>query len=98
MQVITAGASIVAGAALSVVTILYTVGTADFTTGGVVARSWAASFMATYGGSVAVGSACATLQSIGVVGLGAAGNVDSATVGGVAAGVVVVGVDGIKGE
>ena len=43
-----------------------------FTAAGITAGSTAAAFMSSYGGSVAAGSACAVLQSIGAVGLSVA--------------------------
>ncbi|KAK3808041.1 MAG: hypothetical protein JOS17DRAFT_553652 [Linnemannia elongata] len=74
------------------------VGAVGFGAGGIVAGSWAASFMATYGGTVAVGSACATLQSIGAAGLGVAGTAIAGVVGGAAAGAAAVGADGFKSQ
>ncbi|KAJ3179243.1 hypothetical protein HDU85_004932 [Gaertneriomyces sp. JEL0708] len=53
-----------------------------FGAGGIVAGSWAAGFMASYGGTMAAGSACAVMQSIGAAGLGAAGVVGLAATGG----------------
>ncbi|KAI8600255.1 hypothetical protein EDD21DRAFT_377662 [Dissophora ornata] len=51
---------------------------------GIVAGSLAASFMASYGGTVVVGSICAILQSIGAAGLGAIGTVVVSIVGALA--------------
>jgi hypothetical protein len=44
-----------------------------FTSSGIYAKSLAAKFMTAYGGTVAKGSICATLQSIGVLGLSSKG-------------------------
>ncbi|KAJ3159205.1 hypothetical protein HDU86_001808 [Geranomyces michiganensis] len=60
-----------------------TIGMAGFGTGGILAGSPAAAFMATYGGSVGAGSLCAGLQSIGAAGLGATGTGIAGSVGGV---------------
>lgn len=60
------------------------VGLLGFGTGGITAGSWAAGFMASYGGTVASGSACAVLQSVGAAGLGVVGVGAFAAVGGVA--------------
>jgi len=59
-----AGAAVAVGVAAPVAV---TVGICalGFGAGGIAAGSWAAGFMASYGGSVAVGSACAIMQSIG---------------------------------
>ncbi|KAF9102933.1 hypothetical protein BGX27_010808 [Mortierella sp. AM989] len=75
------------------------VGAIGFGAGGIVAGSWAAGFMASYGGTVAAGSACAVLQSVGAAGLGMAGT--TAVCGaGAAVGVVVssAGIDSVEGE
>ena len=40
-----------------------------FAAGGIAKGSMAASFMASYGGAVTAGSACATMQSVGAAGL-----------------------------
>ncbi|BBN07644.1 hypothetical protein MPTK1_4g05290 [Marchantia polymorpha subsp. ruderalis] len=42
--------------------------TLGFTSAGIAGGSWAAGFMASYGGLVSAGSACATLQTIGATG------------------------------
>ncbi|CAG8702431.1 4494_t:CDS:2, partial [Ambispora leptoticha] len=55
-----------------------------FTANGIAANSAAATFMSTYGGAVASGSACAVLQSVGAAGTGLATTVTSAVIGGVA--------------
>lgn len=44
------------------------VGVLGFGSAGIIAGSWAAQFMASYGGAVTVGSICALLQSIGATG------------------------------
>jgi hypothetical protein len=46
---------------------------AGFGTEGVLAVTWAASFVASYGGAVSAGSTCALFQSIGAAGLGYGG-------------------------
>lgn len=99
MHPIAVGTAVVAGAAISLpVVIPLAVGAAGFGAGGIVAGSWAASFMATYGGAVGVGSACATLQSVGVVGLGVGGNIIAAAVGGATAGVAVVKANAVNAD
>ncbi|KAF9173945.1 hypothetical protein BGX21_001910 [Mortierella sp. AD011] len=57
------------------------VAAAGFGASGIVAGSPAAAFMASYGGLVSSGSICATLQSIGAVGLGPVGFVVTGAVG-----------------
>ena len=52
-----------------------------FTSAGITAGSTAAGFMSSYGGLVTAGSACATMQSIGAVGLGVKGIAISSTAG-----------------
>jgi len=53
-----------------------------FGSGGIAAGSWAAGFMASYGGIVEAGSICAIMQSIGAVGAISAGATTTATVAG----------------
>ena len=53
-------------------------GVVGFTSVGIAAGSYAASFMATYGGAVAAGSACAVAQSVGAAGIGTAATAASA--------------------
>ncbi|KAF9988524.1 hypothetical protein BGZ65_000594 [Modicella reniformis] len=68
-----------------------------FGAGGILAGTPAAAIMASYGGTVASGSLCAVLQSIGAAGLGATGTVIAGSVGGaVAAGGVVAAMDEVK--
>ncbi|KAL3680709.1 hypothetical protein R1sor_023665 [Riccia sorocarpa] len=57
-----------------------------FTGAGIAVGSWGASFMASYGGAVAAGSACAVMQSIGAVGTFAGSTMVAATGGAIAAG------------
>ncbi|KAG9072857.1 hypothetical protein KI688_000637 [Linnemannia hyalina] len=95
---IATGVAVVAGAVALPVAIPLAVGAAGFGAGGIVAGTWGASLMATYGGAVSVGSACAALQSIGVVGLGASGTAFASFVGAATTGAVVAGVNRIKGE
>ncbi|KAF9089220.1 hypothetical protein BGX29_012167 [Mortierella sp. GBA35] len=45
------------------------IGALGFGAGGIAAGSWAAGFMASYEGTVASGSACAVLKSVGSAGL-----------------------------
>ncbi|KAL2628934.1 hypothetical protein R1flu_013620 [Riccia fluitans] len=68
--VILAGATIVTGVALaaSPVAVPAVVACLGFGAAGIAVGSWAAGFMASYGGSVAAGSICAILQSIGALG------------------------------
>ncbi len=61
------------------------VSSAGFGTGGVLAGTWAAGFMASYGGVVSAGSACALFQSIGAAGLGYGGTALLAGAGAVVA-------------
>ncbi|KAA1078674.1 hypothetical protein PGTUg99_011500 [Puccinia graminis f. sp. tritici] len=74
------------GAALgSVATPLLTqasIATAGFGAGGIVSGTPAAALMASYGGSVGSGSACAILQSVGAAGLGVGGIAVAAGAGG----------------
>ncbi|KAL3687016.1 hypothetical protein R1sor_013325 [Riccia sorocarpa] len=63
-----------------------------FTSGGIAAGSWAASFMASYGGAVGAGSACAVMQSIGAVGTFAGSTIAAAVGGALTAGGAVLGV------
>lgn len=77
----TALAAGIAGAVLGPVAVVGAITWAGFTASGIVAGSWAAGFMASYGGAVASGSACAVMQSIGAAGLGVAGTTISAAAG-----------------
>ncbi|KAG0367608.1 hypothetical protein BC939DRAFT_451971 [Gamsiella multidivaricata] len=61
---------------------------AGFGLGGIGAGTWAAGFMASYGGTVASGSACAVLQSIGTGALFTAGTAACATGGAAVGGAV----------
>ncbi|BBN07641.1 hypothetical protein MPTK1_4g05260 [Marchantia polymorpha subsp. ruderalis] len=63
--------------------------TLGFTSEGIAPGSWAAGYMASYGGLVGAGSTCAVLQSIGVTGTLAGAGV-LAAVGVAAAGLGVV--------
>jgi len=62
------------------------VGALGFTATGIAAKTTAAWFMSTYGGTVLAGSLCALGQSIGVVGLGTAATVATGAVGAAAVG------------
>lgn len=95
---LTTGAAVVVGAIALPVAIPVVIGAAGFGAGGIVAGSWAASLMASYGGTVVAGSACAVLQSVGAAGVGVAGTTLAGVVGGAAAGAAVVGASGAKGE
>ncbi|KAI8596688.1 hypothetical protein EDD21DRAFT_239412 [Dissophora ornata] len=63
---------------------IFTIGMLGYSAAGIAAGSWAASFMASYGGTVVVGSICVVLQSIGAAGLGAVGTVVVSIVGALA--------------
>lgn len=76
----------VASGAAAVIGANVAVPAAGFTAAGITAGSPAAALMASYGGAVASGSLCATLQSVGAVGLGAAAT------GGLALGGAAIGV------
>jgi hypothetical protein len=56
-------------------------GVLGFTSKGILAGSAAASWMASYGGTVASGSLLSTCQSIGAAGVGAAGPAVGAAAG-----------------
>ncbi|KAL2628938.1 hypothetical protein R1flu_013624 [Riccia fluitans] len=64
------GGAIVTGVALLATPLVVpaVVSSLGFGPAGIAGGSWAASFMASYGGTVGAGSACAALQSIGAVG------------------------------
>lgn len=100
--IIGATAVAVVGAVALPLAIPAAVGALGFGSGGIVAGSWAASFMASYGGAVSAGSACAVLQSIGAAGLAGTG-IATAAAGGAAAGaatggvIAVVATSGSKG-
>lgn len=83
--IIGATAVAVVGAVALPLAIPAAVGALGFGSGGIIAGSWAASFMASYGGAVTAGSACAVLQSIGAAGLAGTG-IATAVAGGAAAG------------
>ncbi|KAG0380332.1 hypothetical protein BGX24_008898 [Mortierella sp. AD032] len=76
--------AIITGAIAAPVAVPLVVGAMGFGAGGIVAGSWAASIMASYGGAVASGSVCAVLQSVGVVGLSTSGTILAAVAGGTA--------------
>lgn len=59
----------VAGLFIGPAAVAYGISTLGFGGGGIVAKSLAAKFMATYGGAVPWGSVCAILQSIGAAGM-----------------------------
>ncbi|KAI8596686.1 hypothetical protein EDD21DRAFT_387500 [Dissophora ornata] len=80
-------AAVVTGVVTAPTAFVATVGMLGFGALGIGAGSWAAKFMASYGGKVAAGSACATLQSIGAAGLSAAAKAIVGFFGAVAAGV-----------
>ncbi|TPX55903.1 hypothetical protein SpCBS45565_g08483 [Spizellomyces sp. 'palustris'] len=75
-------ASIIVGVAAAPALVSAGIAAAGFGPGGIAAGSWAAGFMASYGGSVATGSACAILQSAGAAGLNASLVAASAATGG----------------
>ncbi|KAL2628931.1 hypothetical protein R1flu_013617 [Riccia fluitans] len=64
------GATIGTGVALvaTPVAVPAVVASLGFGSAGIAVGSWAASFMVSYGGAVAAGSACAIIQSIGALG------------------------------
>lgn len=74
------------GAVAAVAAAPFAIAAAGFTSAGIAAASfgsWLMSYMAIWnGGGVAVGGIVATLQSAGVVGLGAAGKAGVAATGG----------------
>jgi Interferon-induced 6-16 family len=72
-----------ASAALAPVIVTAAVGAVGFTAGGIAANSAASSLMASYGGAVGAGTACATLQSIGAAGLSTASTVALSATGAV---------------
>ncbi|KAJ8318541.1 hypothetical protein KUTeg_003632 [Tegillarca granosa] len=67
-----------ATAVVAPVTVPAALGVLGFTSAGIAAGSFTASFMASYGGAVASGSACAIAQSIGAAGIGTAATAASA--------------------
>lgn len=84
-KAIAVGTGVVAGGAvLAPLVVTGVVGALGFGAGGIVGGTAASGIMASYGGTVAAGSACAVLQSIGAAGLGAAGTAIASTVGGLA--------------
>ncbi|MCO5550416.1 hypothetical protein L7F22_003902 [Adiantum nelumboides] len=64
-----AAAAAAIGVAASPLWVPAVVGMAGFGASGVVASSWGAALMSTYGGLVPAGSVCAMLQSVGTAGL-----------------------------
>ncbi|EFP89145.2 hypothetical protein PGT21_016102 [Puccinia graminis f. sp. tritici] len=79
---IIAGSGAVLGAVASPFLTQASIAAAGFGAQGIVAGTPAAALMASYGGSVGSGSACAILQSIGAAGLGVGGVAVAAGVGG----------------
>ncbi|KAF9584362.1 hypothetical protein BGW38_006746, partial [Lunasporangiospora selenospora] len=76
----------VGAAVLAPVAITGAVTAMGFSAGGIVSGTTAASWMASYGGTVVSGSLVAGLQSIGAAGLPAASSVLVSTIGGIGAG------------
>ena len=75
----------VVGAGITVVAAPAVLSLVGFTSGGIAVGSWAASMMSTAavanGGAIAAGSMVATLQSVGVAGLGYFGTTVAAAAG-----------------
>ncbi|KAG0004982.1 hypothetical protein BGZ80_009036 [Entomortierella chlamydospora] len=84
-------AATVLGVAAAPVHVVEAVGTLRFGPGGIVAGSWAVTFMAFHGGAVIAGSGCAILQFTGADELDMFATTAGCTVGGATAIVLVAG-------
>ncbi|KAI9104669.1 hypothetical protein DFS34DRAFT_589790 [Phlyctochytrium arcticum] len=78
--------AVVVGVVAAPVLATAAISAAGFGAAGIVAGTPAAALMSTYGGAVATGSLCATLQSAGAVGLSTTLTAAAAGVGGVVTG------------
>lgn len=85
-QTVKIGIAVTAGAVFTPIIVPGVVTAFGFGSAGIAAGSPAAAFMASYGGAVPAGSACAVLQSIGAAGLSAAGHIITGGTGALACG------------
>ncbi|KAG0000492.1 hypothetical protein BGZ65_004318 [Modicella reniformis] len=88
MGLLTLALALAGGAVAAPIAITGIIALVGFGAAGVAVGTPAAALMASYGGAVGAGSACAVLQSIGAAGLGTAGTAAAGTIGGAISGAI----------